>query len=368
MKILYLTNIPSPYRVDFFEELGKLCDLTVLYERSIADDRERGWMKNRSLNFKSIYLSGVSVHSDSALCVSVIKYLKDKSYDAIIVGGYSTPTGMLAIQYLNMIKRPFILNGDGGFIKADSPLKYKIKKYFIGSAKAWLSSGVTTTEYMVKYRANIKYIHEYPFTSLTKKEILNELIDCNKKRVLKEKLGIKENKVIISVGRYIKLKGFDTLINSMKFIPKDYGVYIIGGKPTEEYLDLKEKLNLENLYFVDFKSKEELEEYYMVADLFVFPTRNDIWGLVINEAMAKGLPIITTEMCGAGVELIINDINGYIIPIDNHKLLGNKINIVLNNDKLRNEMSSNNLKKIKFYTIEEMAKSHFKFLKEFLKC
>ena len=51
------------------------------------------------------------------------------------------------------------------------------------------------------------------------------------------------------------------------------------------------------------------------------PTREDIWGLVINEAMAYGLPIITTDNCLAGLELIKNEENGYIIPVNNTELL-----------------------------------------------
>ena len=52
MKVLFLTNIPSPYRVDFFNELGKYCELTVLYERKKADNRE--WISNKNINFKNL--------------------------------------------------------------------------------------------------------------------------------------------------------------------------------------------------------------------------------------------------------------------------------------------------------------------------
>lgn len=60
----------------------------------------------------------------------------------------------------------------------------------------------------------------------------------------------------------------------------------------------------DNIVFVEFKTKEDLIDYYRAADLFVLPTREDIWGLVVNEAMAAGTPVITTTNCGAGMEIL----------------------------------------------------------------
>lgn len=58
MRVLFLTNIPSPYRIDFFNELGKLCELTVLFEREDATNREANWLKNEIQYFKGVFLSG----------------------------------------------------------------------------------------------------------------------------------------------------------------------------------------------------------------------------------------------------------------------------------------------------------------------
>ncbi|EIF6174294.1 glycosyltransferase family 4 protein [Clostridium perfringens] len=362
MKVLFLTNIPSPYRVDFFNELGKFCDLTVLYELRYASDRDKEWKGNRAKNFKQVFLNGKRIGSDSSISFSIFKYLKDNSYDLIVIGGYSTPTGMMSIFYLNKIKRDFILNCDGGFIKKDSKIKYLIKKYFIKSAKWWLSTGKETTKYLINYGADKNRIRVYPFTSISEKDLVIKMIDESEKRSIKNQLGINEKKIIISVGQFIYRKGYDVLLKSCKDISKDVGVYIIGGNINEEYRKLKDEYNLDNVHFLGFKNKEELKKYYKISDLFVLPTREDIWGLVVNEAMAFGLPVITTKKCIAGLELISD--KELLIESENYNELRIAIENVLFNENLINAIKKKNMKKIEEYTIEKMAKSHIEIFEE----
>ena len=174
MRVLFLTNIPSPYRVDFFNQLGKECDLTVLFERDKASDRDAKWVSNNAKNYKEIFLKGRKLNSDGAISFDVIKWLNVKKFDIFVIGGYSTPTGMLAIQYLKFKKIPFVLNSDGGFIKKDKKMKYLIKKYFISSAKWWLSTGETTTEYLVHYGAKKEDTFVYPFTSIKEEDVITD--------------------------------------------------------------------------------------------------------------------------------------------------------------------------------------------------
>jgi len=355
MKILFLTNIPSPYRVDFFNELGKHFDLTVAFEGKTATDRNENWKNKDNFNFNPIFFNGVRIKSDQFFCLNIIKILKQK-WDKIVVCGYSSPTTMLAIQYLKLKKIPFYIEVDGGLIKQDSWFKYKIKQYFLSSATGWFSSGRETSKYLVHYGADKNKIVEYPFSSLKEQNILKQIPTEQEKLKLKKELNLKEDKIIISVGQFIYRKGYDVLIKSMQNIDRNVGVYIIGDNPTQEYLNLQKQFNLTNLHFVGFKTKEELKKYYMSADLFVLPTREDIWGLVINEAMATGLPIITTEKCVAGLELVENSVNGYIVPIEDSKILAEKINKIFNEDY--RQMGQNSLNKIKFYTIESMVKNH----------
>ena len=358
MKVLFLTNIPVPYRVDFFNELGRYCELTVLFERSSAADREAAWLTKRNVFFRAEFLQGKNFMADNALCFAVTKWLHRELFDIFIVGGYSSPTTMLAIEVLSQRKIPFVLNADGGFIKKESNIKFQIKKHFITKASYYLSSGKTTSAFFQHFGANPGAIYEYPFTSLEQGDMLTKPLSNVDRAGYKRSLNIGEKKAVLSVGRFIYSKGFDVLIKACTMMSKEYGVYIVGGEPTPECIQIKEEYKLDNVHFISFKNKEELKNYYRACDLFVLPTRQDVWGLVINEAMACGLPIITTDRCIAGLELVDKD-NGKIIPVNDVNKLAEAIIALLSNERELRRMGENSLKKIKPYSIENMAKAHW---------
>lgn len=362
MRVLFLTNIPSPYRVDFFNELGKLCDLTVTFEGNNSKERDKNWKCDPARCFKAVYLNGIRISADKFLSLKILKILA-KDWDTIIIGGYSTPTSIIAIEYLRYHKRNFFIEADGGFIGNDNVVKYWFKKHLIASASGWFTSGKATTEYLVHYGANLEKCYFYPFTSLNKRD-LNSINNLNliNKNFIRKKLCMKEDRIVLAVGQYIRRKGFDVLIQAMKELPKNIGCYIVGGKPTAEYLKMKSVYNLNNVYFIDFKTKPELVEYFCASDVFVHPTREDVWGLVVNEAMAFGLPVITTDHCIAGLELV-DAANGAIVPVDDGLALRKSIEEILNGDL--EEMGKKSVERISRYTTQNMAIYHMKMLKEF---
>lgn len=352
MKVLFMTNVPSPYRVDFFNELGKHCNLTVLFETNTAKSRDASWKTDKFLNFKAIFLKGIKVGEAESFSLNMIPYLSKKKYDIIVVGMYSSPTGMIAIEYMKLKKIPFVISSDGGLIKNDKGIKYKLKARYISAASAWLSTGSATTEYLCHYGAHKSQVYVYPFSSVKDEDVLLKPVSQIEKDELRHELGMKEKRIIISVGQFIHRKGYDILLRACKDVDKNIGVYIIGGEPTEEYIQLKKELYLTNVYFVGFMRKDQLSKYYRAADLFVLPTREDIWGLVVNEAMAYGLPVITTDKCVAGIEMIVDGLTGNIIPVDNVEVLSSKL---IERDIYNRSCV---LDKAKEYSIEQMAKRH----------
>ncbi len=359
MKILFLTNVPAPYRVSFFNELGKLCQLTVAFCGKFSSDRNSAWQNVLFTHFTPVWMNGFQLKAGHFFCPHVYK-LFHQEWDQIILGGYTSPTYMLAIEYMRLKKIPFYLEVDGGLIRADNKLKFKLKKHFISAASGWFSSGKETTKYLTHYGANPAKIYEYPFTSLMEKDILPGIPTDEQKQLVRKELGITEEKVLISVGQFIHRKGYDLLLQAANHLPKDIGIYIIGDKPTAEYLALQKELNLTQVHFVGFQSKEKLQKWYQAADVFVLPTREDIWGLVINEAMGQGLPIITTDKCVAGLELVKKGANGYIVPVEDVPALTYAITRLFAQDY--RAMGQKSLELIKPYTIENMAHKHQEIL------
>lgn len=356
MKVLFLTNVPSPYRVNFFNELGKSCDLTVVFEKAASDERDKSWDDHSFANFKGIVLNGKKTSTDKAFAPSVKEYLKGGEYDRTVVCNASTPTGMYAMQYMIMHKIPYMIEGDGAFPKQNEGFKKHIKQHFIKNAAGYFSTCPMHDEYYIQYGADEKKIIRYPFTSVFEKDIISAPQTKEEKEELKKELGMTEKKAVLTVGQFIPRKGFDVLLRSAAESDPDTGFWFIGGNPGEEYLELAG--NNEHIHFVGFKKPSELRRYYMASELFVLPTREDIWGLVINEAMACGLPVISTDRCNAALELVRNGENGFTVPAGDEKSLAEKINLIVGDEEMQSAMAQKSLEIIKDYTIEKMAGSH----------
>lgn len=368
MKVLCITKYLSPYRADFFNELGKYIDLDVVLEQNIEKQKHRNpqWFNNSIESFSVIPIKGFSLLG-KVINPGIVNLIAKKNYDIVLVHGYASLTEIISILSLRIFKIPFFIQIDGVLYSEEKKIKDLIKKKLFKGNTKFIVTGNHTKEYLEKFSVDTKRIYFCPFSSLRDTEVLANSLSPEQKKKIRNDLKIIEDKVIVSVGQFIHGKGFDVLMNACKNIDSSVGVYIIGGKPTAEYIDLKEKLKLKNVKFVDFKKKNELIEYYKLADLFVFPTRGDVWGLVVNEAMAQGLPVVTTDKCVAGLDLIEDDVNGYIVPVNNSTIMSEKINYILSNQRVREKMAENNLTKIKRYTIEEMVKKHLVIFNESLK-
>lgn len=361
MKILFLTQNLAPFRMAWIEELSKYYEITVYhigeYEKSVND-------KYRNYIPRNVYCKDISVSFFKRVKVYDYKRILKEEPDITIIDGYGFLAQAMLILLFKLIKKNYLLSIDGGLVE---PRENFIKKIFkgilLGGAEGYLSTSEVTDNYLVHYGAPLERIYRHYFSYVFKNEILKSPSTVNKSKYRNE-LGLHNKFTIISVGKFEFRKGFDILLEAVNLIEEDIQVIIIGGKKSDLANLSINSIDKDRVMIIDFCEKDKLNMYYRASDIFVLPTRYDAWGLVIGEAMSHGLPIITTDKCVAGLSMIEDEVNGYIIPVNNsHKLRESILKLYLN-PGLSNLISENNAKLIYKYTIEESAKNDIENLKE----
>jgi glycosyltransferase involved in cell wall biosynthesis len=124
------------------------------------------------------------------------------------------------------------------------------------------------------------------------------------------------------VGRLAPEKNVSTLLRAHARYLESGGSWplvIVGGGPLSEQLHEQAKGQIQNgmVVFAGHKNIHELPEFYAFAGCFVLPSTREPWGLVVNEAMASGLPVIVSSRCGCADDLVEDGSNGFIVDPEN---------------------------------------------------
>jgi len=356
-KILIVFNHPAPYKVRLFNELSKSFDLHVIFERDSESNRNKGFYFEEKYNFTVHKVSGIKVGTEGYISSGIKKHIKENKYDLIIMNGYSHSAERCAISYMKKQNIPYVLYINGGRIKKESSFKKAYKTRFISGAKAYFSPDEESDKYLVYYGADKYKILNYPYSTIYEKEIINK---APNKAELRKELGISFEKVFVSSGQLIERKNYLSLVKEWEKFPENYGFFLIGdGEQRKEIEALIHEKNLNNVILTGFLSREEMFKYFQAADAFLFPSKEDIYGHVINEALSQGIPAISTDKANSAIKLIQNGKNGFLLD----KLEGDEfrkaVEETLNIDSFESciNVAKNN-------TIEKMAKRHVEMINE----
>ena len=342
-KVLYISNIEVPYRVRFFNEFSKHCDLTVVYEREKSSSRNAEWTKSESGNYKTEYLGGIKIKGEDAFSLKVLKYVFGK-YDEIIVGCYNSHVYMFAILLMKIFRIPYILNVDGEVFVGDKGFKNIAKRFFLSGASKYLVAGEKSAK-SIEAIAKGKEIVPYYFSSLSREELQR---NSQEKRV--------RGNTVLVVGQYLHCKGLDVALDVARKTPDVNYKFIGMGSKTNVFIEEYKAEGLPNVELVPFLKKSELEEEYKTCGVFVLPSRQECWGLVINEAASFGTPVVSTYGSGAATEFLADSYPQFLAkPGDSESLLL-AIN-ALRNSKI-DEYSEFLLEKSKKYSIEASLEAH----------
>lgn len=166
--------------------------------------------------------------------------------------------------------------------------------------------------------------------------------------------------VFLYVGRLDPEKGLEVLLKSWAKIERTIGGSLILAGAGSQESPLKryaEELGLTRVQFAGFVSQADLPAWYGCADAFVFPSLSDPWGLVINEAMSCGLPVITTSAPGAAADLVRDGVNGRLVPPGNEVALADAISDVAADVSLRSAMGEASIRRIAAFSPDVWAEA-----------
>lgn len=362
-KAIVIAEFPAPYRVGVFDELAREYTLTVFFDAKNEVTRDKDY-SIKNIDFPHFFLN---TKEGKRMFWKEMKHIK--KYDFSLIYNFCIKYGVIAFTISKFKKIPIFLNADGGFIN-HHPIKDLVKKFIVKNCDMYFSSGSAADAFFYEYGGTETKIRHHHFTSLTNQDIMSSPSGTQEKTELKKILGLDTNfNYVISVGQFIHRKGFDLLLNAWEPVSehKNWKLLIIGGGELES--DLKEQIlkskNKDSVILMNFMEKSELIKYYKASDLFCLLTREDVWGLVVNEAMAVGLPVITTRQCVAGNELITDGENGYIVDCDDTAAATSAITHLIEYEELRTKMAKNNVAKMQGQTIENIGKSHIKEIETF---
>ena len=367
IKVAFIHNIISPYRVPLFEKLASnpKMDLDVYF--CSKTHKERKWKILDSNKYNYEILKGVTV---SCLNINyrinptiILKLIRGK-YDVVIICGNKDFTTQAAFIAAKITGIKVILWSEG--IESARSLLGKviepITKYVVKKAEAIVVPGVMSKNFHVNLGAEPQKIF-IAWDSIDNEKYFKKSPNFIKnKKPLKKALGLQNKKIILYVGQLIERKGLLYLIEAyqkLRGVRNDICLVVVGSGSMKDKLEnICKDRGLKDVHFMGWVSEEEKIKYYYISDLFVLPTLKDVWGLVANEAMACGLPIIATKAAGCSADMIISGENGFIVEEANTEQLYLAMKKILSNEKLAKRMGRKSLEMIKNkFTIESMADS-----------
>ncbi len=168
---------------------------------------------------------------------------------------------------------------------------------------------------------------------------------------------------ITCTSALIEAKGQDTLLHAIPILcqrfPSVIFEFIGTGESLEKYMKLSQSLKIETqCQFSGLLPYEEVLKRMKHSWISIFPTRSEAFGLVALESLAVGTPVIASDTGGLP-EIIQDGVEGFLVPVGDHKVLAEKISLLLSDEELRTRMSKNARKKyLSYFNLEETVKNN----------
>ncbi len=360
MKIVFCTQNIAPFRMKWMDEIAKYHEVHVYHLNEYESGLNKKYISYKTERAK-VFCETKKVAGKTIFDTS--KILAEKP-DVYLLDGYGFIGQILLMLRLWLSKIPFMLSGDGGIIPtSESFFKRTLKRFILSLPSAFFSTSEEDDNYLCHYGVKREIIKRHLFSNTNIDYIEEQPAEEEKKTRIRKELAMSDAFTIVTVGKFEHRKGFDLLIKAAERIEGNVKIYIIGNSDSGIYKDYINDKNRDKIVFVGFCDQDTLKKYYLSADLFLLPTRLDIWGLVICEAMANGIPVVTTDKCLAGIAMLEKD---YLIPIEDVDAIVGVISRIYHmTPEQRRAIGERNIAVSREYAIENASIGDVKYLEDF---
>lgn len=183
--------------------------------------------------------------------------------------------------------------------------------------------------------------------------------------IKRSEMGMNEDDTyLISVGRLVRRKGYDFLLDVVLELP-EVKLFIVGDGPEKENLERKiDELQLQDRVVLLGNISEEIKFRYLSnSDVYVLSSVHEGFGIVLQEAMQVGLPIVSTDF-GGQVDLVKDEENAFLVKYGNKTMMVNAIRKLITDKRTAEMMRMKNLEKIKEYKSENIAEKYLELQKK----
>ena len=318
MNYLIVSDIPTPWREPVFERVYKTLGGTVDVVYFKHNEQRRLWSFKMGSHPRTILKAFTLKIGDTErfLNPGIVPYLlRRRPRVALVFASIKDPSGWLAMALCRMIGTKVALLDDS-WLGRDRD---------VGRLQRWARSVVYNRfgdAFVGTSRQTLAMFRHYNPDIRDEQCFLSHLVADNEyfEERLKGRTHARRFDVMFS-GRIVEVKNpafFADVCAAIRATLGQCRVLIIGEGEESLKAKIRGVFNQHGVSseFAGFVPHTALPDYYAQARLLLLPTSGDCWGVVINEAMAAGTPVITTELTAAAGELVLHGRNGYVLPLD----------------------------------------------------
>jgi glycosyltransferase involved in cell wall biosynthesis len=360
-KLVIITEIIAPYRIPVFNALARRSelDLHVIFLAE-NDPSVRQWqVYKEEIEFSYQVLPSwrwrLGKHN-LLFNRGLRSALTRAKPDALLCGGYNYLACWEAAYWAKAHQVPLLLWSES--TAADIRKKYApielLKSRFLRSCAGFVVPGIASAKYLKDLGIPEHRIFTAPNAVDTDRFFRLADESRSNQRPLPLELALPP-RYFLYVGRLIKAKGVFDLLDAYAQIDEKIrakvGLVFVGdGHDASELMQRASRINSGNIHFVGFVHRDGLAQFYTRGQALILPTHSDTWGLVVNEAMSCGLPILTTDVAGCVLDLVQNNWNGFVVRPRDAGALARTMTRLAVDECLRQEMSIRSRERIKAYS------------------